>query len=167
MMGDKIEAKRTAKTLGIPVVPGSDGAVGYDQEATTIATGIGYPVLMKAAAGGGGRGMKVARTRSELSSALRPARAEAKAAFGDDAVYLENISTSPAISKSRCSATAKAMPCIWASAIAPCSAVIRRFWKKGPRRRSMPSARRCIGETRRQSDARARLSRSRHRRVPL
>ena len=95
LMGDKIEAKRTVTKLGIPVVPGSDGGIGSDQEATTIASGIGYPVLIKAAAGGGGRGMKVARSASELSTALSTARAEAKAAFGDDAVYLEKYLERP------------------------------------------------------------------------
>ncbi len=86
LMGDKIEAKRTAKRLGIPVVPGSEGGVSSDAEATKIAGEIGFPVLIKAAAGGGGRGMKVARSQAELSTALSTARAEAKAAFGDDAV---------------------------------------------------------------------------------
>jgi len=95
LMGDKIEAKRTAKELGIPVVPGSEGGIGSDQEASKIATEIGYPVLVKAAAGGGGRGMKVARSASELSLALSTARAEAKAAFGDDAVYLEKYLERP------------------------------------------------------------------------
>jgi acetyl-CoA carboxylase biotin carboxylase subunit len=95
LMGDKIEAKRTVTKLGIPVVPGSDRGIGSDQEATTIATGIGYPVLIKAAAGGGGRGMKVARNASELSTALSTGRAEAKAAFGDDAVYLEKYLERP------------------------------------------------------------------------
>ncbi len=89
IMGDKIEAKRTAKRLGIPVVPGSDGGVTDDGEAAKISDAIGYPVLIKAAAGGGGRGMKVARSREELSTALSTARSEAKAAFGDDAVYIE------------------------------------------------------------------------------
>src|SRR5512146_572086 len=79
LMGDKIEAKKTAKKLGIPVVPGSEGGVSSDAEAAKIADGIGYPVLIKAAAGGGGRGMKVARTAAELSTALATARAEAKA----------------------------------------------------------------------------------------
>jgi acetyl-CoA carboxylase biotin carboxylase subunit len=88
-MGDKIKAKETVKALGIPVVPGSDGAVKNDAEATAIAKETGYPVLVKAAAGGGGRGMKVARTEEELPMALAPARAEAKAAFGDDALYME------------------------------------------------------------------------------
>ena len=95
LMGDKIEAKRMAKKLGIPVVAGSDGAVGSDQDAGKIAAQIGYPVLIKASAGGGGRGMKVARSASELSAALSTARAEAKAAFGDDAVYIEKYLERP------------------------------------------------------------------------
>jgi acetyl-CoA carboxylase biotin carboxylase subunit len=95
IMGDKIEAKRTAKRLGIPVVPGSEGGVTSDAEATKIAGGIGYPVLIKASAGGGGRGMKVANSPAELSSALSTARAEAKAAFGDDAVYIEKYLQKP------------------------------------------------------------------------
>src|SRR5262249_11801338 len=89
LLGDKIEAKRTAKRLGIPVVPRSDGAVPSDHEAVTLAQSIGYPVLIKAAAGGGGRGMKVAHSPDEIGIALSTARAEAKAAFGDDALYLE------------------------------------------------------------------------------
>src|SRR5690606_39192115 len=88
-MGDKIEAKRTAKRLGIPVVPGSDGGVTDDVEAARVAKEIGFPVLIKAAAGGGGRGMKVARSEEDLSIALASARSEAGAAFGDDAVYSE------------------------------------------------------------------------------
>jgi acetyl-CoA carboxylase biotin carboxylase subunit len=95
LMGDKIEAKRTARKLGIPVVPGSDGGVTSDIEAARIADENGYPVLIKAAVGGGGRGMKVVRTAAELSTALSTARAEAKAAFGDDAVYLEKYLEKP------------------------------------------------------------------------
>jgi acetyl-CoA carboxylase biotin carboxylase subunit len=95
VMGDKIEAKRTAKKLGIPVVPGSEGGVTSDAEAQKIAKQIGFPVLVKAAAGGGGRGMKVAKDESELSTALSTARSEAKAAFGDDAVYLEKYLGKP------------------------------------------------------------------------
>jgi acetyl-CoA carboxylase, biotin carboxylase subunit len=94
-MGDKIEAKRTAKKLGIPVVPGSEGGVSSDEEASKIANEIGFPILIKAAAGGGGRGMKVARSATELSAALSTARAEAKAAFGDDAVYIEKYLERP------------------------------------------------------------------------
>ena len=95
IMGDKIEAKRTAKRLGIPVVPGSEGGITDDTEAARVATEIGFPVLIKAAAGGGGRGMKVARTAADLSTALSTARSEAKAAFGDDAVYLEKYLEKP------------------------------------------------------------------------
>jgi len=95
LMGDKIAAKRTAKELGMPLVPGSEGAVGSDAEALTTARNIGFPVLVKAAAGGGGRGMKVARSAKDLSEALATARAEAKAAFGDDALYLEKYLQQP------------------------------------------------------------------------
>ena len=95
LMGDKIEAKRTVKRLGIPVVPGSDGAISSDQEAVSLARTIGFPVLIKAAAGGGGRGMKVAHGPDELAAALAAARAEAKAAFGDDALYLEKYLARP------------------------------------------------------------------------
>jgi acetyl-CoA carboxylase biotin carboxylase subunit len=95
LMGDKIEAKRTAKKLGIPVVPGSEGGVTSDADALAIGRAIGFPVLVKAAAGGGGRGMKVANSEAELSTALSTARAEAKAAFGDDAVYLEKYLQKP------------------------------------------------------------------------
>jgi acetyl-CoA carboxylase biotin carboxylase subunit len=94
-MGDKIEAKRTAMKLGIPVVPGSEGGVTSDEEAFRIGREIGYPLLVKAAAGGGGRGMKVALTEEEMSLALSTARSEAKAAFGDDAVYLEKYLQRP------------------------------------------------------------------------
>src|SRR3954469_20073916 len=95
LMGDKIEAKRTAKRLGIPVVPGSEGGVTSDAEALAVGRQIGFPVLGKGAAGGGGRGMKVARSEDELSVALSTARNEAKSAFGDDAVYLEKYLTKP------------------------------------------------------------------------
>ncbi|MGE4373216.1 MAG: acetyl-CoA carboxylase biotin carboxylase subunit [Xanthobacter sp.] len=95
IMGDKIEAKKTAQKLGIPVVPGSDGGITDDGEAHRVAAEIGFPVLVKAAAGGGGRGMKVAYSKDDLSSALSTARIEAKAAFGDDAVYLEKYLSTP------------------------------------------------------------------------
>ncbi len=95
LMGDKIEAKRTAKKLGIPVVPGSEGGITSDADALAIGRQIGFPVLVKAAAGGGGRGMKVANNEAELSTALSTARTEAKAAFGDDAVYLEKYLQKP------------------------------------------------------------------------
>jgi acetyl-CoA carboxylase biotin carboxylase subunit len=95
LMGDKIEAKRTAQRLGIPCVPGSDGGVSDPDEARRIAADIGYPVIIKAAAGGGGRGMKVARSEADLVVALQTAQTEAKAAFGDDAVYIEKFLEKP------------------------------------------------------------------------
>src|SRR5216683_2758645 len=95
LMGDKIEAKKTAKRLGIPVVPGSDGGVGPDDDAMAIAQTIGFPVLVKAASGGGGRGMKVAQTADDLLLALSTASNEAKSAFGDASVYLEKYLQKP------------------------------------------------------------------------
>ncbi|MGR3779631.1 MAG: acetyl-CoA carboxylase biotin carboxylase subunit [Albimonas sp.] len=95
VMGDKIAAKDTMKALGVPCVPGSDGAVTSVEEALAVAKDIGYPVLVKASAGGGGRGMKVARDASELPNAWSSARSEARAAFGDDAVYLEKYLGKP------------------------------------------------------------------------
>jgi acetyl-CoA carboxylase biotin carboxylase subunit len=94
MMGDKITAKQTVKALGIPTVPGSDGEVS-DADAPRMAEEIGYPVLIKATAGGGGRGMKVAKSAGELPFALSTARAEAKAAFGNDTVYMEKYLEKP------------------------------------------------------------------------
>jgi acetyl-CoA carboxylase biotin carboxylase subunit len=94
-MGDKIEAKKTALALGIPCVPGSKGAITDDVEGLRVGHEIGFPVLVKAAAGGGGRGMKVAPTAEDLPNALAAARSEAKAAFGDDAVYLEKYLEKP------------------------------------------------------------------------
>jgi acetyl-CoA carboxylase biotin carboxylase subunit len=95
MMGDKIEAKRAAMEAGIPVVPGSDGAVENEEEARKIAKKFGFPVLIKATAGGGGRGMKLAREAGELGEALSTAKAEALAAFGNDAVYIEKYLEQP------------------------------------------------------------------------
>jgi acetyl-CoA carboxylase biotin carboxylase subunit len=89
MMGDKITAKQAVKEAGIPVVPGSDGALQTEEEAFAAAEKIGFPVLIKAAAGGGGRGMKVALDRESLSEAVATAKGEAGAAFGDDSVYME------------------------------------------------------------------------------
>ncbi len=95
MMGDKIEAKSAMAALGVPLVPGSDGAVSDLDAARRIAAAIGYPVLVKAAAGGGGRGMKVANDADEIEEAWRTARTEARAAFGNDAVYLEKYLDRP------------------------------------------------------------------------
>ncbi|HUM08846.1 MAG TPA: acetyl-CoA carboxylase biotin carboxylase subunit [Acidocella sp.] len=95
MMGDKITAKTTMADLGVPLVPGSVGELASLEEARDVAERIMYPVLIKAAAGGGGRGMKVAREASELEAAWREARAEAGAAFGNNAVYMEKYLDKP------------------------------------------------------------------------
>jgi acetyl-CoA carboxylase, biotin carboxylase subunit len=94
-MGDKIEAKRTAKALGIPVVPGSEGGVSTLEDAKRVGKDIGYPVIIKATAGGGGRGMKVANNESELELAVSTAQSEAKAAFGNGEVYIEKYLQKP------------------------------------------------------------------------
>ena len=95
VMGDKISAKQTVKDAGIPVVPGSDGGVETVEEAFEAAEAIGFPVLIKAAAGGGGRGMKVAKNADQLEEAVQTAQTEAKAAFGDGAVYMERYLQKP------------------------------------------------------------------------
>jgi acetyl-CoA carboxylase biotin carboxylase subunit len=95
MMGDKIAAKDAMRRLDVPLVPGSMGALDTFEEARAVAEQVKYPVLIKAAAGGGGRGMKVARSADELEEAWRVARGEAKAAFGDDSVYLEKYLDRP------------------------------------------------------------------------
>jgi acetyl-CoA carboxylase biotin carboxylase subunit len=95
MMGDKIEAKRTAERLGIPCVPGSEGGVRDEDEAGKIAAEIGYPIMVKAAAGGGGRGMKVAWGADDIAEAISAARIEARTAFGSDSVYLEKYLAKP------------------------------------------------------------------------
>ena len=95
LMGDKVTAKVAAQELGLPVVPGSDGAIEDEGEAREIAKSIGYPVLIKAAAGGGGRGMKIAHDGEQLIGQLKAARAEAKASFNNDQVYLEKFLATP------------------------------------------------------------------------
>ena len=95
LMGDKIAAKAKAIELGIPVVPGSDGEVKTREDALELARDMGFPVLVKAASGGGGRGMKIAHSEDELAEAFTTARSEAKAAFGDDAVYIEKYLEKP------------------------------------------------------------------------
>ncbi|UWQ15313.1 acetyl-CoA carboxylase biotin carboxylase subunit [Aliiroseovarius sp. M344] len=95
MMGDKITAKETAIKLGIPVVPGSDGGVPDLETARKVAADMGYPVIIKATAGGGGRGMKVAETAADLDTAFSTARSESKAAFGNSEVYMEKYLQTP------------------------------------------------------------------------
>ena len=94
-MGDKIEAKRTAAKLGLPLVPGSDGPLVSVQQAKALAAEIGYPVLIKAASGGGGRGMKVVPSEDQLDSLMSQAASEARSAFGDDTVYMEKYLGDP------------------------------------------------------------------------
>ncbi|MBO6834516.1 MAG: ATP-grasp domain-containing protein, partial [Roseitalea sp.] len=95
VMGDKVAAKDEAKRLGIPVVPGSDGSVDTEAEALKLAEEIGFPLIIKAAAGGGGRGMKVANKLADVAQAWAICRTEAKAAFGDDTVYMERYLSRP------------------------------------------------------------------------
>jgi acetyl-CoA carboxylase biotin carboxylase subunit len=95
LMGDKIEAKRTAAKLGLPLVPGSDGPIATVKQAQKLAAEIGYPVLIKAASGGGGRGMKVVESEDQLDSLISQAANEARAAFGDDTVYMEKYLADP------------------------------------------------------------------------
>jgi acetyl-CoA carboxylase, biotin carboxylase subunit len=95
IMGDKVQAKRTAAQLGLPLVPGSDGPLESLDEAKAVAASIGYPVLIKAASGGGGRGMKVVPSEDQLETLISQARNEAKAAFGDDTVYMEKYLSNP------------------------------------------------------------------------
>ncbi len=94
-MGDKVEAKRTAGALGLPLVPGSDGAISDPAEAAQIAERVGYPVIIKAASGGGGRGMKVCTSPDSLETLMQQAGSEAKAAFGDATVYIEKYLGNP------------------------------------------------------------------------
>ena len=95
VMGDKITAKDTMKALGVPCVPGSAGGVPTLADAKRIGEEVGYPVIIKATAGGGGRGMKVAKTAADMEKAFLSARAEGKAAFGNDEVYIEKYLTTP------------------------------------------------------------------------
>jgi len=147
LMGDKIEAKRTAKRLGIPVVPGSEGGVSSDQEALAIAREVGFPVLVKAAAGGGGRGMKVAQSETELSTALATARAEAKAAFGDDAVYLEKYLARPRHIEIQVLGDGRGRAIHLGERDCSLQRRHQKVWEEGPSPALNASARETIGET--------------------
>ncbi len=167
IMGDKIEAKRTAKRLGIPVVPGSDGAVTEEKDAKRIAAEIGYPVIIKASAGGGGRGMKVARSEADLVIALQTARSEAGAAFGDDAVYIEKYLEKPRhievqVFGERCRPR-RAFRRTRLFAAAPSPEGLGRGALAGAQCRGARAYRRSLCE----GDRRSRLLRCRHHRVPL
>ena len=140
-MGDKIEAKRTAAKLGLPLVPGSPGPLTSVSQAKQLAAEIGYPVLIKAASGGGGRGMKVVPSEDQLESLMSQAASEARSAFGDDTVYMEKYWTTHATSSSRCSATGGAERFTSASAIAHSNGATRKYLRKlHPRSSSRKSA---------------------------
>jgi acetyl-CoA carboxylase biotin carboxylase subunit len=147
LMGDKIEAKRTAKRLGIPVVPGSDGGVSSDQEAVALAQSIGYPVLIKAAAGGGGRGMKVAHSPDELGVALSTARAEAKAAFNDDTLYLEKYLGRPRHIEIQVLGDGHGRAIHLGERDCSLQRRYQKIWEEGPSPALNESARDAIGET--------------------
>jgi acetyl-CoA carboxylase biotin carboxylase subunit len=147
LMGDKIEAKRTARKLGIPVVPGSEGGVNSDAEASKIASEIGYPVLIKAAAGGGGRGMKVVRGAPELAGALAGARAEARAAFGDDAVYLEKYLERPRHIEIQVLGDGNGRAIHLGERDCSLQRRHQKVWEEGPSPALNTSARNAIGET--------------------
>jgi acetyl-CoA carboxylase, biotin carboxylase subunit len=147
LMGDKIEAKRTAQRLGIPVVPGSNGGISSDQEALTIAKSIGFPVLVKAAAGGGGRGMKVAQTADELPNALATARAEAQSAFGDAAVYLEKYLARPRHIEIQVLGDGQGRAIHLGERDCSLQRRHQKVWEEGPSPALNVSARNTIGET--------------------
>lgn len=124
LMGDKITARKAAEEAGLPITPGSP-ALESVEHAIEWANKIGYPVIVKATAGGGGKGMKIAFNDEEMKEAFTMAKAEAKAAFTSDVVYMENICKNPATLKCRCWPTNTATLFIWASATAPSSATTK------------------------------------------
>lgn len=142
LMGDKVSAITAMKKAGVPTVPGSDGPLGDDMDANRAhAKRIGYPVIIKASGGGGGRGMRVVRSDAELAQSISMTKAEAKAAFSNDMVYMENTWKIRVTSRSRYWLTARATLSIWRNATAPCSVVTRK-WSKKRRRRALP--RNCV-----------------------
>jgi acetyl-CoA carboxylase, biotin carboxylase subunit len=147
IMGDKIEAKRTAERLGIPVVPGSQGGISSDAEAAKVADAIGYPLLIKAAAGGGGRGMKVVRAAEDLHNALATARSEAMAAFGDNAVYIEKYLERPRHIEIQVLGDGKGNAIHLGERDCSLQRRHQKVWEEGPSPALNESARREIGET--------------------
>ena len=167
LMGDKIVAKATARELGIPTVPGSDGPVGSEAEAIELAHETGFPVLIKAVAGGGGRGMTVVRHEDELGDAVRMSRNEARAAFGDDRVYVERFLDHPrhievqVIGDGKRPAGASGRARLLAAAAAP------EGGRGGTLARARRRAARAAGRTRGRRAAQAQLPQPGHGRVPL
>ena len=140
-MGDKASARAVAMAAGVPVTPGSSGTVASAEVAMKIAAELGYPVLLKAVAGGGGRGMRIVERESELAANFEAAAREAKAAFGDGTCMWRN--TSPASATSRFKSFPMARPCcIWASAIVHRNDETRNWSRKAPH----PACRRRCGQ---------------------
>ena len=125
-MGDKNAARAAARKAGVPVTPGSDGIVETEDEAMKIAKKLGYPVMIKAAAGGGGRGMRAAHNEPSLKSAFHSARHEAQKAFGNDQVYLEKLIVNPRHIEFQILAEVMATSFILANAIAQFNGVTKR-----------------------------------------
>ena len=125
LLGDKVSARKVAIEAKVPVVPGSDGLVTNDQDAAAIAAKIGYPVLIKATAGGGGKGMRVAMNDMALKAGLKAAAAEAEKSFKNAGVYIERYIERPGISKSKSLPTTTATCCTSGNAIVPPSAGIK------------------------------------------
>jgi acetyl-CoA carboxylase biotin carboxylase subunit len=144
LMGDKITAKDTAIELGIPVVPGSEGALGEDVDG--LAERIGYPVLIKAASGGGGKGMKVARTASDLDEALRLAKAEAKACFNNDQVYMEKYLSHPRHIEIQVIADTHGNVCHLGERDCSLQRRHQKVWEEAPSPAITPEAREKLGE---------------------
>ena len=140
MMGDKIVAKQTAKELGLPLVPGSPGPVESLEEIVELGTRIGWPVLIKAVAGGGGRGMKVVDDADSAAEAFSLAAPRPRLHSATILSTSRSICRGRATSKSRCWATAWAPASISANATARCSAATRRCWRRPPRRHLMPNS---------------------------
>src|SRR5438132_566663 len=138
---------RACKELGIPVVPGSEGGVGSDQEATAIAQTIGFPLLVKAAAGGGGRGMKVVQREEDLAAALALARAEAKAAFGDDTLYLEKYLARPRHIEIQVLGDGRGHAIHLGERDCSLQRRYQKVWEEGPSAALNAEARNVIGET--------------------
>ncbi len=157
LMGDKVEAIRAMKAAGVPCVPGSGGPLGEDiVENTKIAREIGYPVIIKAAGGGGGRGMRVVHAEGSLKTSIETTKSEAKAAFGNGEVYMEKLWRIRATWRSKCWPTARATRSTWANATARCSAATRKWSRKRRRRASPPnSARRSARSASRPASASA------------
>lgn len=141
MMGDKVAAIDAMRKAGVPTVPGSNGPLTDDEDRSrAVGLEVGYPVIIKAAAGGGGRGMRVVREESELLKAIQVTRSEAKSAFGDETVYMEKFLENPVTWRSKCFLMARGMPFTSVIATAPCNGATRKYSKK-PRHLAFPMMR--------------------------